>query len=65
MRGCTRSLRCLSGLITRPRAWRGRSFARGRHAIAGSRGEFQVHDSHVNQLLAEIDGVSGQRGRAS
>jgi transitional endoplasmic reticulum ATPase len=31
-------------------------------AIAGSRGEFQVHDSHVNQLLAEIDGVSGQRG---
>jgi transitional endoplasmic reticulum ATPase len=31
-------------------------------AIAGRRGEFQVHDSHVNQLLAEIDGVSGQRG---
>jgi len=31
-------------------------------AIAGSRGEFQVHDSHVNQLLAEIDGVAGQRG---
>lgn len=31
-------------------------------AIAGHRGEFQVHDSHVNQLLAEIDGVSGQRG---
>jgi transitional endoplasmic reticulum ATPase len=31
-------------------------------AIAGSRGEFQTHDSHVNQLLAEIDGVSGQRG---
>jgi transitional endoplasmic reticulum ATPase len=31
-------------------------------AIAGARGEFQVHDSHVNQLLAEIDGVAGQRG---
>ncbi len=31
-------------------------------AIAGSRGEFQVHDSHVNQLLAEIDGIAGQRG---
>ena len=31
-------------------------------AIAGHRGEFQVHDSHVNQLLAEIDGLSGQRG---
>jgi SpoVK/Ycf46/Vps4 family AAA+-type ATPase len=31
-------------------------------AIAGTRGEFQVHDSHVNQLLAEIDGVTGQRG---
>ena len=32
-------------------------------AIAGSRGEaLGVHDSHVNQLLAEIDGVSGQRG---
>jgi len=32
-------------------------------AIAGRRGEaLGVHDSHVNQLLAEIDGVSGQRG---
>jgi transitional endoplasmic reticulum ATPase len=31
-------------------------------AVAGARGEFQVHDSQVNQLLAEIDGVSGQRG---
>ena len=31
-------------------------------AIAGKRGEFQVHDTQVNQLLAEIDGVSGQRG---
>ena len=31
-------------------------------AVAGRRGEVQVHDSHVNQLLAEIDGVSGQRG---
>jgi transitional endoplasmic reticulum ATPase len=31
-------------------------------AIAASRGEFQVHDSHVNQLLAEIDGIAGQRG---
>jgi transitional endoplasmic reticulum ATPase len=31
-------------------------------AIAGRRGEFQAHDSQVNQLLAEIDGVSGQRG---
>jgi transitional endoplasmic reticulum ATPase len=31
-------------------------------AIAGARGEIEVHDSHVNQLLAEIDGVTGQRG---
>jgi transitional endoplasmic reticulum ATPase len=32
-------------------------------AIAGRRGDsLGVHDSHVNQLLAEIDGVSGQRG---
>jgi transitional endoplasmic reticulum ATPase len=31
-------------------------------AIASRRGEIQVHDSHVNQLLAEIDGVAGQRG---
>ena len=31
-------------------------------AIAGRRGSVEVHDSHVNQLLAEIDGVSGQRG---
>jgi transitional endoplasmic reticulum ATPase len=32
-------------------------------AIAGRRGEsLATHDSHVNQLLAEIDGVSGQRG---
>jgi transitional endoplasmic reticulum ATPase len=32
-------------------------------AIAGQRGQsLGVHDSHVNQLLAEIDGVSGQRG---
>ena len=31
-------------------------------AIAGRRGEVQVHDTHVNQLLAEIDGVAGQRG---
>ena len=31
-------------------------------AIAGARGEFQIHDSHVNQLLAEIDGIAGQRG---
>jgi transitional endoplasmic reticulum ATPase len=31
-------------------------------AIAGRRGELQVHDTHVNQLLAEIDGVAGQRG---
>jgi len=31
-------------------------------AIAGRRGEVEVHDGHVNQLLAEIDGVSGQRG---
>ena len=31
-------------------------------AIAGRRGEIEAHDSHVNQLLAEIDGVSGQRG---
>jgi len=32
-------------------------------AIAGRRGEsLGVHDSHVNQLLAEIDGLAGQRG---
>ncbi len=31
-------------------------------AIAAKRGEFQVHDTQVNQLLAEIDGISGQRG---
>ena len=31
-------------------------------AVAGRRGAIQLHDSHVNQLLAEIDGVSGQRG---
>jgi transitional endoplasmic reticulum ATPase len=29
---------------------------------AGNRGQVEVHDSHANQLLAEIDGVSGQRG---
>ena len=31
-------------------------------AIAASRGQVETHDSHVNQLLSEIDGVSGQRG---
>src|SRR3712207_3422161 len=31
-------------------------------ALAGRRGTIETHDSHVNQLLAEIDGVSGQRG---
>jgi transitional endoplasmic reticulum ATPase len=31
-------------------------------AIAAKRGEFQVHDTQVNQLLAEIDGIAGQRG---
>ena len=32
-------------------------------ALAGRRGEsLGVHDSHVNQLLAEIDGLTGQRG---
>jgi transitional endoplasmic reticulum ATPase len=31
-------------------------------AIAGRRGLVEVHDSHVNQLLAEIDGIAGQRG---
>ena len=31
-------------------------------AVAGRRGTVEVHDSHVNQLLAEIDGVAGQRG---
>jgi transitional endoplasmic reticulum ATPase len=31
-------------------------------AIAGRRGHVEVHDSHVNQLLAEIDGIAGQRG---
>ncbi|MGN6202029.1 MAG: AAA family ATPase [Solirubrobacterales bacterium] len=31
-------------------------------AIAASRGQVETNDSHVNQLLSEIDGVSGQRG---
>jgi transitional endoplasmic reticulum ATPase len=31
-------------------------------AIAAARGQVETHDSHVNQLLSEIDGVSGQRG---
>lgn len=31
-------------------------------ALAGRRGEIETHDSHINQLLAEIDGISGQRG---
>ena len=31
-------------------------------ALAGRRGSVESHDSHVNQLLAEMDGVSGQRG---
>ncbi len=31
-------------------------------AIASRRGTVETHDSHVNQLLSEIDGVSGQRG---
>jgi transitional endoplasmic reticulum ATPase len=31
-------------------------------AIAGRRGAVEVHDAHVNQLLSEIDGVTGQRG---
>jgi transitional endoplasmic reticulum ATPase len=31
-------------------------------AIAASRGQVETQDSHVNQLLSEIDGVSGQRG---
>jgi transitional endoplasmic reticulum ATPase len=31
-------------------------------AIAGRRGSVEVHDSHVNQLLSEIDGVAGQKG---
>jgi transitional endoplasmic reticulum ATPase len=31
-------------------------------AIAARRGGLETHDSHVNQLLAEIDGVTGQRG---
>jgi transitional endoplasmic reticulum ATPase len=31
-------------------------------AIAGRRGSVETHDSHVNQLLAEIDGIGGQRG---
>jgi transitional endoplasmic reticulum ATPase len=31
-------------------------------ALAGRRGGLETHDSHVNQLLAEIDGVTGQRG---
>jgi transitional endoplasmic reticulum ATPase len=31
-------------------------------AIAARRGDIQVHDTQVNQLLSEIDGVAGQRG---
>jgi transitional endoplasmic reticulum ATPase len=31
-------------------------------ALAGRRGSVESHDSHVNQLLAEMDGVAGQRG---
>src|SRR3954451_22919348 len=31
-------------------------------ALAGRRGTIEAHDSHVNQLLAEIDGVAGQSG---
>jgi transitional endoplasmic reticulum ATPase len=31
-------------------------------ALAGRRGELQIHDSQVNQLLSEIDGVAGQHG---
>jgi transitional endoplasmic reticulum ATPase len=31
-------------------------------AIASRRGDIEVHDSQVNQLLAEIDGIAGQRG---
>ena len=31
-------------------------------AIAGRRGEVHVYDSQVNQLLSELDGVTGQRG---
>jgi ATP-dependent 26S proteasome regulatory subunit len=31
-------------------------------AVAGRRGELEVHDTQVNQLLAEIDGLTGQRG---
>jgi transitional endoplasmic reticulum ATPase len=31
-------------------------------AVAGRRGGLDVHDTLVNQLLAEIDGLAGQRG---
>jgi transitional endoplasmic reticulum ATPase len=31
-------------------------------ALAGKRGTVETHDSHVNQLLSEMDGVAGQRG---
>ncbi|HEX2031592.1 MAG TPA: AAA family ATPase [Actinomycetota bacterium] len=31
-------------------------------AIAPRRGDMHVHDTQVNQLLAEIDGIAGQRG---
>ncbi|MCW2923117.1 MAG: vat2, partial [Thermoleophilia bacterium] len=31
-------------------------------SLAGRRNELQQHGQHVNQLLAEIDGVAGQRG---
>jgi transitional endoplasmic reticulum ATPase len=31
-------------------------------AIAGRRGQVEVHDGQVNQLLSEVDGLAGQRG---
>ncbi len=31
-------------------------------AIAGRRGAIEVHDSQINQLLSEMDGIAGQRG---
>ena len=31
-------------------------------AIAGRRGDIEIHQSQVNQLLSEIDGIAGQQG---
>src|SRR4029079_19573725 len=41
---------------------RSSSFIAESDALAVRRGQIETHDSHVNQLLAEIDGVTGQNG---